>query len=515
MSKTASQASFRFDRRAAGILLHPTSLPGPHGCGDLGPEAHRFVDFLAAARQRWWQVLPVGPIGPAGSPYSSRSARAGNPLLVSLEQLAREGLLQPDETTVARPLCPTAVHYPAVTRYRLARLRIAFERFRARRGLRSAAFERFCTQQAAWLDDYALFCALARVQRTDDWTRWPAALRTRRPAALRAAAGQLADELDFHRFVQFQFDRQWLRLRQACHARGVGLIGDLPIFVVHASVDVWTHPQLFQLDRAGRPTVVSGVPPDYFSRTGQLWGHPLYRWEAHRRDGFAWWIERLRAALRWFDAVRIDHFLGLNRCWAVPASHRTAVRGVWQPSPGYALLAAARQKLGSLPLIAEDLGLLTPQAAALRDQFDLPGMRILQFAFGGDADARYHQPHNYPRRCVAYTGTHDNETFLGWFRNAQRAAPDSHDRLNAAQRAMGYLNCDGREIHWAALRALYASHADLVVCPLQDVLGLDNRARMNTPATVRGNWRWRLPAATLRDEHAARLAELAWTYERG
>jgi 4-alpha-glucanotransferase len=504
--------AFALSQRAAGVLLHPTSLPGPHGCGDLGPSAYEFADWLAAAGQRWWQMLPIGPVGPGGSPYSSPSAFAGNPLLVSLELLAQDGLLKGDELADAPPLSSGHVHYAAAERDRRRTLRVAFERFTRSRASKSVEFDRFRQQARPWLDDWTLFRALADAHGTSNWTRWPRSLRRRAAGALREARLALADAIAFQAFVQYAFHRQWSALRAYCHGRGVGLIGDIPIFVIHESADVWAHPDLFELNADGTPRLVSGVPPDYFSRTGQLWGHPLYRWAAHERSGFGWWLERFAAAGGAFDAVRIDHFLGFNRCWAVPAGHKTALRGTWRPSPGRALLERLTRSPTCPEIIAEDLGAVVPEAVALRERFELPGMRILQFGFG--EGARSNQPHNYPPRCVAYTGTHDNETFAGWFKCARRDRRRGRDGLTAAQRAMRYLDCDGREIHRAALRALYLSPANLVVCPIQDVLGLDNRARMNTPATTRGNWRWRLAPGALRAEHAAWLRSLAETYER-
>ncbi len=501
----------QLNRRAAGCLLHPTSLPGPHGCGDFGPAAYAFADFLAAAKLRWWQVLPLGPVGPGDSPYASPSAFAGSELLISLEALRRDGWLSAREIAPIKPATRAdRVQYAATGALRTARLRRAYDRFRANRAVRTAAFERFRHETAAWIDDWTLFRALSRAQGTDDWTRWPRELRDRDQTALARARADLADEIGYDEFVQFAFDRQWQSLRAYCRRIGVGLIGDVPIFVVHGSADVWACPRLFELDSRGRPTVVSGVPPDYFSRTGQLWGHPLYRWSAHEAEDFAWWMERFRAAARCFDAVRIDHFLGFHRCWAVPATHRTAMRGRYRPSPGVALLERLRSEQLPIEIIAEDLGAVTPEAAALRDRFELPGMRILQFGLGG---ARHDQPQNYERRCVAYTGTHDNETLVGWFRSARRDRRIGADGLSAGERAARYLGST-RDVNWHAIRALYQSVADLVVFPAQDLLGLDNRARMNTPGVPRGNWRWRLGVRALRPALAERIAQLAETFER-
>ena len=501
------------ERRACGVLLHPSSLPGPHGSGDLGPQAHAFARFLRDAGQTWWQMLPICPADAGGSPYSSDSAFAGDPLLINLDALIRDGLLTDADSRPGRGLRADRISFAAVARFRRARLARACDAFLSRR--LPVAFRRFCERNAHWLEDFALFRALKDAHGGRTWLQWPRAIRLRRSAALRDARQALAGAIDREQALQFLFDRQWHALRETCRALGVGLIGDLPIFVCHDSADVWAQRELYRLDAAGRPRVVSGVPPDYFSKTGQLWGHPLYDWRRHARDGFAWWIARFRTMFERFDAVRIDHFLGFNRCWAVPGRAKTAMRGVWTPSPGYELFAAVRAALGKPEIIAEDLGLLTPAAAALRDELGFPGIRLLQFAFGDGA--RYDQPHNYPRRCVAYPGTHDNETAVGWFRNVSRDRRRGRDGWTTRERALRYLPSEGREIHWDMIRALYASPSDTVIVPLQDVLGLDNRARMNTPATTKGNWRWRITAPLGGGEFgraSAALRGLALTYER-
>jgi len=517
------------------VLLHPTSLPGPHGSGDAGREARRFIDRLAAAGQTWWQMLPVGPIGPGNSPYSSPSALAGNPLLIDLSELVRDDLLAPDDLAPPPGLSADRVRYAEVIPFRERCLRRAFDVFRSRPRRLKSQLELFCETQRTWLDDWALFAALRRTLRraagirgrgprserpsggsdaVPAWTDWPAELRTRRPAALRQAQRELAEEFQFERFCQFLFDRQWQALRTYANQRGIGLIGDIPIFVAHDSCDVWRHPELFRLDRRGRPTVVSGCPPDYFSRTGQLWGHPHYRWERHAAEGFTWWIERFRLALRRFDAVRIDHFLGFYRAWEVPAGARTAAHGRYTLTPGRELLTAVRRALGGIQIIAEDLGNVTPQALALRDEFGIPGMRVLQFAFG--EGARYDQPHNHVRNAVVYTGTHDNDTTLGWFRSLSRPPHNrrGRDGLSTRQRVLRYLGTDGRQIHRDLIRLAYLSPANLAIVPLQDVLGLDTRGRMNVPATAEGNWEWRLRPGAFTAVHVRWLRELAETYER-
>jgi 4-alpha-glucanotransferase len=517
-------ASFSLDRRSAGLLLHPTSLPGPHGSGDAGHEARRFVDLLAAAGQSWWQMLPVGPIGPGNSPYSSPSALAGNPLLIDLDELAREGLLSRSDLVplrgLSRNLAPprglrdNRVCYPAMIAFRERCLRRAFDTYRSRHGRLKHSLERFSELNHTWLDDWCLFAALSRAMRGRPWIIWPAELRMRRRTALARAQRELAEECEFECFAQFLFDRQWQALKSYANRRGIGLIGDIPIFVTHNSCDVWRRPELFQLDRHGRSTVISGVPPDYFSRTGQLWGHPHYRWARHVAEGFSWWIERFGLTMRRFDAVRIDHFLGFYRVWEVPARARTAMGGRYVPTPGRELLSAVRRALGPIQIIAEDLGNVTPQAWALRDEFGFPGMRVLQFAF--DGDTRYDQPHNHVRNAVVYTGTHDNDTTVGWFRSLSRPPLNrrGRDGLTTRQRVLRYLGTDGRQIHWDLIRLAYLSPANIAIVPLQDVLGLDARSRMNLPATAEGNWEWRLRPGAFTARHVQRLREMAETYER-
>ena len=503
----------RLSQRTAGVLLHPTSLPGPHGSGDLGAAAYRFADFLAAAGQRWWQMLPTGPIGPGNSPYSSVSALAGGWQLINLDILVEYGLLERRDVGTIRSPSADRVDFAAALHYRAERLRRAFERF-GRRGRSSGPCERFCRENRGWLDDYALFCALKRAHNGAAWTDWNPPIAARQPAALRSARRTLHEEIEYERFVQFIFDRQWSALKQYCNALGISLIGDLPIFVSHDSCDVWANQALYLLDDRGRPTVVSGVPPDYFSKTGQLWGHPLYDWKQHAKTRYAWWIARFGAMLRQFDAIRIDHFLGFNRLWNVPARAKTAMRGKWTKSPGDALFGAVTRALGTLPIIAEDLGLLIPEAAALRDRWGFPGMRVLQFAFDGHEKARYDQPHRWGRHCVAYTGTHDNNTTLGWFEALPKRGKKGPDGLSVRERTLRYVGGDGRTLHWDLIRLLYASVANTAIVPMQDVLGLGGAARMNFPSTPRGNWEWRMREGAASARLAARLRELAEVTER-
>ena len=479
--------------RSSGILLHVTSLPGPHGCGDLGAEAHRFLEFLAESGQGWWQMLPIGPPGraPGWSPYDSASAFAGSLWLVSLTSIARQGLLPPHELKPPPGLTSRRVNFAATLRYREEQLRRAFARFRRCRGERRHDFREFCDANADWLEDFAVFMALRRDCGGKTWTEWEPAVRRREPSALRAARERLRDEIAGHRFVQFEFDRQWRTLREHAHRLGIGLIGDLPIFVAHDSADVWSHPELFQLDRRGQPRRVSGYPPDRFSRNGQHWGHPQYRWAAHEQTGFAWWVRRFERIFELFDAVRIDHFLGFTRTWSIPAGAANARSGRWVKSPGFKLFAAVARTLGPRPMIAEDLGQVTPADVRLRDSFGLAPTRLFQFGFGTEADSVDHLPHNYSRLCAAYPGNHDNDTTVGWFQGLPAAK---------RRRVQAYTGGHPSTIHHDTLRALFASPASLVILPLQDLLGLDSRARMNVPGTVDGNWNWRLesqpPAAT-------------------
>lgn len=508
-----------FSRRTAGLLLHPTSLPGPHGAGDLGDEAHRFLDFLATARLTSWQMLPVGPPGRSSSPYDATSAFAGSPALISLRELVAVGLLRDEEI----PAFPARQHrgqgservdLRRVFEFRRARLRKAFERASGQRRWQRD-LERFRAEEVAWLEDHALFAALREVHGSRSWTRWDEPLRKRQKSALRGARERHAERIAFHAFLQLLFARQWGELRRRARVAGIRLIGDVPIYVALESADVWSHPQLFDLRDDGRPRTVAGVPPDYFNRNGQLWGNPTYRWERHAAEGYAWWVARLERTLDLFDDLRLDHFIGFHRGWTVSAGARTARRGRWRPGPGAALFQALRARRGPVRLIAEDLGLVTPEVLRLRDESGFRGMRLLQFAFDGNP-ANPNLPHNLPRDCVVYTGTHDNKTTRQWF---EQDVPDSERRRRKEMRAarecaLAYLGSDGRAFHHDLVRAAFASVADTVVIPVQDVLGLGGEARMNRPGTARDNWNWRLTAGALRAEDAARLAEWSRRYGR-
>lgn len=511
-----SPEAMRLGIRSAGVLLHPTCLPGPHGIGDLGPKAHEFARTLSRCGQSWWQVLPVAPPGFGESPYNALSAFAGNPLLISLDALAEQGLL-PGKLLDAPGFPEERVDFSAVQSFKLPRLREAFERFEAEPNAPSRRdFQLFRASNAFWLEDYALFCALRQVHAGAPWTQWEAGLRSRRESALEKARRSFDAEIRFHAFLQHRFSLQWRALRRRCQELGVGLIGDIPIFVSHDSADVWSHPELFALDKRGQPTLVAGVPPDYFSKTGQRWGNPLYRWNAMARDGYAWWISRFRRGFEHFDSIRLDHFIGFHNYWEIPASCPTAERGRWVLAPGQELFCAVKKKLGALPFIAEDLGVVTPQVRALRDRFGFPGLRVLQMAFGTDADADIYKPHNHPRHCVVYTGTHDNDTTAGWFNDQSSATSTRTKEEIGRERAaiLGYLGTDGSDVHWDMIRLALMSVADTAVIPVQDLLGLGSEARMNLPGTSGGNWAWRMKDGALTEEIQRRWAELTRIYGR-
>lgn len=491
------------DRRA-GILLHPTSLPGAHGIGDLGDAALRWLDFLVAGRQTLWQVLPLGPPGYGESPYAARSAFAGNPLLISLDRLAEDGLLDAGDLADAPAWRPDRVDYAAVDAYKTPRLRAAFGRFRAAPAELHHDFDAFTRASGAWLEDWALFAALREAHDGAAWNTWEPALVRREPAALADARARLDGEIAYHRFVQYIFARQWGAVHDAARAAGVRLIGDIPIFVAHDSADLWAHQDLFLLGRAGEPMVVAGVPPDYFSPTGQRWGNPLYNWERLRETGYAWWIDRFRATLADVDLVRIDHFRGFESYWEVPAAEETALRGQWRPGPGEPFFAAVSAALGALPVIVEDLGLITEAVHDLRRALGYPGMTVLQFAFGDDA-ANPYLPHNYASNCVVYTGTHDNDTTEGWF-----AALSAAERARVARYAGG----GGETISRKLIRLALGSVARMAITPLQDVLGLGDEARMNLPGEGSGNWSWRATSDQLDPAHAAWLAEMTAMFGR-
>jgi 4-alpha-glucanotransferase len=501
--------------RVSGILLHPTSLPGGSGIGSLGAEAHRFAAWLAEAGQSLWQVLPLGPTGYGDSPYQCFSAFGGNPLLVDLGLLAQEGLLDAEEPE--RPSADEAVvDYGAVIASKLPALARAADAFREKAPpAERLAFAAFCAASAPWLDDLAHFLALKAAHGGRSWVEWDPALASRQPEAMLRSRRELAREVEDRQLAQYLFFRQWAALRARCTALGVRVMGDVPIFVAHDSADVWAHPELFKLGADGRPLVQAGVPPDYFSATGQLWGNPIYRWDAMARDGFAWWAARFRSAFALFDLVRLDHFRGFEAHWEVPGGDRTAENGQWVKGPGRALFDALQRALGPLPIVAENLGVITPEVETLRARYRFPGMAVLQFAFAGDPLTNTFLPHHYTRDLVVYTGTHDNDTTAGWWTAGVGDTTRTPEEVKAERDfALAYLASDGREIHWDLVRAAFASVADTAIVPLQDVLGLGGEARMNVPSREHGNWCWRFRAGDLADACRDRLRRLAATYGR-
>ncbi len=493
------------ERRTSGILFHPTCLPGPYGVGDLGPIAHQWIETLAEAGQVWWQVLPIGPTGYGDSPYQSPSAFAGNLNLLSPELLVNDRLVSPEDARVCEhPDGPVPFETVIVAKRKLAE--VACKRFHSGDVPElQAAYQAFLENEGWWANEYALFAAIKERFGGAPWWEWPKPVAMRETAALTPIATELAQTVEVHRFGQFLFDRQWKALRKHAAQFGIEILGDVPIYVAEDSADVWAQPDLYMLDNNRRPVVVAGVPPDYFSRTGQLWGNPIYDWDAHRETGYAWWTDRMRKALQLFDSVRIDHFRGIEGYWAVPAGDLTAEGGEWLSGPGADLLLALEENLGELPIVAEDLGVITPEVDALRERFALPGMRILQFAFGGAVELRF-LPHRFEPNLVVYTGTHDNETTYGWFEN--------RTELEKAQ-FFAYFPEAERDPVWTLIRAAWSSVARLALVPLQDLLNLGNEARLNSPGVATGNWRWRATAAQISDSKwVERLAEFGRVYER-
>ena len=491
--------------RAAGILLHPTSLPARGGIGDFGPAAYQFLDFLAAARQGVWQVLPLNPVGMGNSPYSSTSVFAGNPLLISLERLAERGWIDNARLNDLND-AEGAVDFDSVRQAKMPLLREAAENFLQRAPERERGrYREFRNQNAWWLEDFVLYDVLKRHHGGESWRRWPRELVYREPQAIAAAHRELAGELERERVLQFAFFEQWSALRRACRQRNIRIVGDVAIFVNYDSADVWTHPDIFRLDPELNPEVVSGVPPDAFSQTGQLWGNPLYRWDVLRLRGYEWWVQRMRWALASCDLIRLDHFRGFESYWEIPAGEKTAVNGRWIKGPADDLFQALRAALGDLPFVAEDLGMITREVHAMRERLNIPGMRVLQFGFG-DPGAHIYLPHRYERNTVVYTGTHDNDTTLGWWQNVA----SEHEK----QQATVYLGNVEDGIHWAMIRAAHNSIAALSIVPLQDVLGLGSSCRMNTPSRAIGNWTWRFSRGALRPELAHKLAELVEVSDR-
>ncbi len=499
--------------RMSGILLHITSLPGRFGIGDLGSEGYRFADFLADTKQRIWQVLPLGPTSYGNSPYQCLSVFAGNSLLISLETLVDEGLLNAADLEGAPSFPEHRVDYDEVIAFKAPLLQKSYEIFEKKASLpQRDDFEDFCKQKVSWLDGYAFYAALRDAHKLRPWNKWEQDIKLRRPEAVRRWRRKLAREIKCHKYQQYQFFKQWSKLKKYCNDRGIRLFGDLPIYVTIDSDTVWLHPELFYLDADGRPTVVAGVPPDYFSATGQFWGNPLYRWDVMSKNGYAWWIERMKATFSLVDMVRLDHFRGFEKYWEIPGTDKTARNGRWVPGPGAALFEAIKNALGNVPIVAEDLGLITPEVHALREHLGFPGMKVLQFAFGGNPGENDYLPHNYPRNCVVYTGTHDNNTTIGWFK--ERVTRNRGERETERKRALKYLGSDGRQINWDFIRLALMSVADTAIIPLQDILGLGSDARMNRPAERKGNWTWRFTRDMLPAEIKGRLRELTAIYGR-
>ena len=489
--------------RSAGILLHPTSLTGPYGIGDLGPTAFEWLDWLAESGCKLWQVLPLGPTSYGDSPYQCFSAFAGNPYMISPDILLEQGLLKQEDLADMPAWDDQRVDFGRLYLWKPALLERAFQHFSSATGPVKAEFDSFCAENAGWLDDYALFMAIKETYDGGAWDLWPKALRLRETTAMQEARRTLAGLVVRFSFYQFLFFRQWKNVLEYAHEKGVQIIGDIPIFVAFDSSDVWAHPDLFYLDKDGNPTVVAGVPPDYFSPTGQLWGNPLYKWEVHKASGYAWWLERIRATLKLVDILRIDHFRGFAGYWEIPAGNPTAEIGCWVPGPAADFFNAVQANLGSLPILAEDLGVITPDVVALREQFDLPGMKILQFAFSGPDNPFL--PHSYPKNCAVYTGTHDNDTTRGWYERAPEIEKDFARR---------YLQIDGSQIAWDLIQHAWNSVAVFSLAPLQDFLELGTAARMNYPSKLGGNWEWRMNGEALSDGLQKRIKEMNWLYQR-
>lgn len=489
--------------RQSGVLLHPTSLPGPEGFGTLGDEAKSFVNYLVEAGQSVWQILPLGPTGFGDCPYSSFSAFAGNPDLISLAQLAAVGDLKPADLPNRQP-ATDRIEFDAWRTIRTPLLKKATTNFFKKSGQRNETFTLFCQEEASWLNDYCFYRAMRTAQQDKPWYEWPIDVRLREDDALCRWGTDLATEILREKYLQFVFFEQWFALKEYANQRGVLLFGDLPIFVAHDSADVWANQQLFQLDDHGQPTAMAGVPPDYFSTSGQLWGNPLFDWQTMAADNFSWWKARLQWNLKQCDLVRIDHFRGFEACWAVPAGEKTAENGSWQTGPGAEFFHQIQMAGQNLPLVAEDLGIITPEVEALRDRFDLPGMKILQFAFDSGPKNPY-LPHHHPQNSVVYTGTHDNTTSLAWWQALDGAGK---------QQVRDYLDTSCRDMPWPLIRCALSSSARLAIIPMQDLLKLGGRARMNQPGTATGNWNWRMTPDQLDEGVAVRLRNLCLQFDR-
>jgi 4-alpha-glucanotransferase len=491
--------------RCSGILLHPTSLPGPLGSGDLGESSYRFIDWLSSAGQSLWQMLPVGPAGMANSPYMSLSAFAGSPMLIDLSELVTLGWLKADDLHSLPSFSDHRVDYALVSPARMALLAKAAQQFFQSRGTEHhRQFDEYCEAKKVWLEDYALFQALNQHFNGSGWITWDHDLVHREPSVLKMYAEKLREYIDLHKFTQWCYDRQWNAMKKYANDRNVKLVGDIPIFVAHHSSDVWSNQEAFLIDENGMPLFVAGVPPDYFSEDGQRWGNPLYRWDVMSRQKYRWWVDRFRHTFTLFDIIRIDHFRGFEAYWEIPAKEKTARTGRWVKAPGDDLFTTIKNELGTLPIIAEDLGVVTPEVTALRERFNFPGMKILQFAFSSDPEDIF-LPHNYVKNCVVFTGTHDNDTTIGWYEKVTEREREFVRR---------YSRASGREINWDLITLALQSTANIAVIPLQDIIGLGSEGRMNFPGTVDGNWEWRFTREQLDSRSTERLAELTALYGR-
>lgn len=486
--------------RACGTIVHPTSFPSEYGMGDFGEGAKKFIDFLQETSQSIWQILPLTPVGYGNSPYASYSAFAGNHYLISPQTLVQKGLLTPSESAAAILPSTQQVNYKDAFYNKDALFKIAADRFfKAISPKQRAELEQFKENNKFWLEDYTLFMACLKANDRNSWNLWSPALAHREKNSLEAFKRKYSDEIQLQTWLQFEFADQWHHLKTYANERDIRIVGDIPIFVDHNSADVWSNPSLFEVDKAGNPTWISGVPPDYFSKTGQLWGNPLYKWRKMEKNDFSWWVERFRQMFQLFDAIRVDHFRGFEAYWEVRATEKNAINGTWKKAPGKSFFNTIQKKLGRLPIIAEDLGVITPEVDELRDAFNFPGMKVLQFAFGSDAGNQY-LPHNYPQNSVVYSGTHDNDTTLGWYRSAP--AEEAH-------RARVYTRSNGDEMNWEFIRLAMLSNADQAIFPLQDFMNLGSEHRMNTPGTTQNNWNWRYTQEMLKSTDKARIRFLA------
>ena len=486
-------------QRSSGILLHPTSLPGKYGVGDLGENAYWFVDFLASTKQKLWQILPLGPTGYGDSPYQCFSTFAGNPLLISLDSLCKDGLLSEHDLQLQQPFDDNSVDYGRVIKFKYPLYKKAFSNFTD-----NSDFKKFCKKHSLWLDDYALFMSLKGHFEGKSWSEWDKDIKTRKQNAINKYTEELSDDIRFHKFLQYNFFKQWHGLKNYANEKGIKIIGDIPIYVALDSCDAWSAPHAFLFNKDMVPTKVAGVPPDYFSETGQLWGNPLYNWKALKADHFKWWIDRVKATKELVDIIRIDHFRGFAGYWAVPYGSKNATSGKWEKGPGADIFIAIKKALGELPILAEDLGVLTDDVHALRDKFGFPSMKILEFGFDAKEGSAY-IPHLIEKNSVVYTGTHDNDTVVGWFQKAS---------LEDRQLVLDYANSDGRDIAWDFIRLAWGTVADIALAPMQDILSLGSESRMNTPSVASGNWQWRFKWENVPHEVAEKLKRITTIYER-